>query len=274
MQATYVMAANKEALPYLPAGADVNALTYEQLIEWGKNMQDEDRPARSSAFPAGPKGLMARFFQGYLYPSFTGGVVRTFQTADAAAGWEKLKALWAVVTPNSTSYDFMQEPLLAGEVMVAWDHIARAEGRHFRRSRTITSSSRRPPGPKGRGYMPVVAGLAIPKGAPDKAGAEKVIEHLIDAGDAAHDRRRGRLLPDAERQAAAGSRSPASSCSPVRVAATQAPRTRSSRCCPVGLGDKGGEFNKVYMDTFQRIVLQQRARRRRARRPRARRWPS
>ena len=24
---------------------------------------------------------------------------------------------------------------------------------------------------------------------------------------------------------------------------------------PVGLGDKGGEFNKVYMDTFQRIVL-------------------
>ena len=24
---------------------------------------------------------------------------------------------------------------------------------------------------------------------------------------------------------------------------------------PVGLGAKGGEFNKVYMDTFQRIVL-------------------
>jgi multiple sugar transport system substrate-binding protein len=23
----------------------------------------------------------------------------------------------------------------------------------------------------------------------------------------------------------------------------------------VGLGDKGGEFNKVYMDSFQRIVL-------------------
>ena len=24
---------------------------------------------------------------------------------------------------------------------------------------------------------------------------------------------------------------------------------------PVGLGDKGGEFNKVYTDTFQRIVI-------------------
>ena len=33
------------------------------------------------------------------------------------------------MNPNSTSYDFMQEPLLAGEVWIAWDHIARAEGR-------------------------------------------------------------------------------------------------------------------------------------------------
>ena len=34
MQATYVMAANKQALEYLPEGADINALTYDQLIEW------------------------------------------------------------------------------------------------------------------------------------------------------------------------------------------------------------------------------------------------
>ncbi len=40
MQATYVMAAKKEALQYLPDGADVNALNYDQLIEWGKNMQE------------------------------------------------------------------------------------------------------------------------------------------------------------------------------------------------------------------------------------------
>ena len=29
--------------------------------------------------------------------------------------------------PNSTNYDFMQEPLLAGEVWIAWDHIARVK---------------------------------------------------------------------------------------------------------------------------------------------------
>ena len=34
MQATYIMGANVAALDYLPDGADVNALTWEQLGEW------------------------------------------------------------------------------------------------------------------------------------------------------------------------------------------------------------------------------------------------
>ncbi len=33
MQATYVMAANRKALEYLPEGADIDALTYDQLID-------------------------------------------------------------------------------------------------------------------------------------------------------------------------------------------------------------------------------------------------
>jgi multiple sugar transport system substrate-binding protein len=34
MQATYLMAANRKALEHLPEGADLNALTYDQLIAW------------------------------------------------------------------------------------------------------------------------------------------------------------------------------------------------------------------------------------------------
>jgi len=41
MQATYFLAINKKALPYLPTGADVNALTYDQLISWGKAIQEK-----------------------------------------------------------------------------------------------------------------------------------------------------------------------------------------------------------------------------------------
>ena len=41
MQATYIMAANKKALEFLPEGADLNAMTYDQLIAWSKNMAEK-----------------------------------------------------------------------------------------------------------------------------------------------------------------------------------------------------------------------------------------
>src|SRR3546814_10366760 len=64
MQASYIMAANKQALEYLPEGADLNALTYDQLRQWGENIQQATGD-RKLGFPAGPQGLMHRFFQGY-----------------------------------------------------------------------------------------------------------------------------------------------------------------------------------------------------------------
>ncbi len=51
MQATYVMVANKQALQYLPAGADVNSLTYAQLQQWGKNIVDKTGSAGSACRP-------------------------------------------------------------------------------------------------------------------------------------------------------------------------------------------------------------------------------
>ena len=193
LQATYVMAAHKSALAHLPAGADVNALTYDQLLAWAKAVT-EKTGKRALGFPAGPKGLMHRFFQGYFYPSFTGGVVSTFRSADAETGWAKLKELWQQTSPNSTSYDFMQEPLLAGEVLIAFDHIARLKDALAAKPNDFVTFPA-PAGPKGRGYMPVVAGLAIPKGAPNRAGAVAIIEHLSKPETQLVTARRGRLLP-------------------------------------------------------------------------------
>ena len=74
MQATYIMAANKKALQYLPPGAKPETLTYAQLKDWGAAMQKASGQRRIG-FPAGPTGLIHRFFQGYLYPSYTGSTV-------------------------------------------------------------------------------------------------------------------------------------------------------------------------------------------------------
>jgi multiple sugar transport system substrate-binding protein len=72
LQATYIMAATKQALQYLPADAKLDALTYDQLAQWAATAE-KVTGWRVLGFPAGPTGLMKRFFEGYLLPSFTGG---------------------------------------------------------------------------------------------------------------------------------------------------------------------------------------------------------
>jgi multiple sugar transport system substrate-binding protein len=252
MQATYVMVANKKALPYLPAGADLNSLTYEQLQQWAKAIVDKTGQRRLG-FPAGPTGLMARFFEGYFYPSFTGGVVTTFKSKDAEAAWTAMKNLWAVSNPNSTNYNFMQEPLLAEEVWIAWDHIARVkEALTLQPDQFVAFPA--PAGPKGRGYMPVIAGLAIPKDAPNRAGGVAVIEHMTKPETQLLTATEVGFFPvgkaDLPKDLAPGVKQLAAA-----VAATQNAKDALVSLLPVGLGAKGGEFNKVYMDSFQRIVL-------------------
>lgn len=253
MQATYIMAVNKKALEYLPDGADVSALTYEQLKQWGQNIQ-EATGERKLGFPGGPKGLMHRFFQGYLYPSYTGsaGVVG-FKSPEAVQMWNEFKEIWALSNPQSTNYEFMQEPLLSEEVWVAWDHTARL----------INAAKERPDdfvlvpvpaGPAGRGFMPVIAGLAIPKDAPNRQGAEQLIEYLTMPEQQITTLRENAFFPvvDAEvpEDLSAGIKLEAEAVQALSNAPDALPSL-----LPVGLGEKGGEFNKVYIDTFQRIVL-------------------
>src|SRR5271170_5579288 len=176
MQASYIMVANKKALPYLPGGADINALSYDQLAVWAGAIE-QDTGKRLLGFPAGPQGLMHRFFEGYLYPSYTGGVVVPFRSAAAAAMWTQFASLWKSVNPNSTSYNFMQQPLLSGDVWIGWDHMARVLDA-LREKPDEFVAFPAPAGSRGRGYMPVLAGLAVLKGAPDVSGATDLIDYL------------------------------------------------------------------------------------------------
>jgi multiple sugar transport system substrate-binding protein len=252
MQATYVMVVRKDALAHLPAGADVNALTYPQLAAWGKTIQ-EKTGQRRVGFPAGPKGLFARFLQGNLYPSYTASMVSEYRSAEAEAMWGEFKALWATVNPNSTNYDFMQEPLLAGEVWIAWDHIARVkEALAAMPDKFLVVPP--PAGPKGRAYMPVIAGFGIAKGAPNRAGAIALIEHLTKPATQILAASEVGFFPVVN-AALPTDLPPAVKLLADGIAKTQTAKDAVVALLPVGLGAKGGEFNKVYFDTFQRIVL-------------------
>jgi multiple sugar transport system substrate-binding protein len=251
MQATYIMAARKDALEFLPAGADVNALTWEQLAEWCQTLLDET---------GGPKcgiphaGLFHRFLQGFLWPSYTGGMVTKFKSQEAVAMLEWARdSLWPTIHPQSISYDFMQEPLLAGEVWVAFDHVARLI-QAFNTEPENFVAFPAPAGPAGRGYMPVIAGLGIPNDAPDPEAAKALIDYLtqpetqkrvlselaffpvvsgVDTSD---------LPPGVALEAAA-------------VEATVSAEDALPALIPVGLGPRGGEINDIFKAAFNRVVI-------------------
>ncbi len=253
MQATYVMAINKKALPHLPQGADVNALTYQQIAEWGANIQKATNQ-RKVGFPGGPKGLIHRFFQGYLYPSYTGssGVVG-FKTPEAVTMWTEFKAIWEVSNPQSANYEFMQEPLLGDEVWIAWDHTARLINAVKEKPDDFLLVPA-PAGPKGRGFMPVITGLGIPVGAPNRAGAEQTIEYLTQPPQQVATLRELAFFP------ATNAQIPTDLPPGIRLEADAVQKQATAKdampsLLPIGLGAKNGELNKVYLDTFQRIVL-------------------
>ena len=111
-----------------------------------------------------------------------------------------------------------------------------------------------PAGPRGRGFMPVLAGLAIPKGAPNREGAEQVIDYITRPQTQVATLRELAFFP------VTNAPIPQELPEGIRLEADAVQKQATARdaipsLLPVGLGAKSGEFNKVYLDTFQQIVL-------------------
>ena len=252
MQASYVMAANKEALQYLPEGADIDALTYDQLIAWAAAVH-EATGDRKFGFPAGPKGLKHRFFQGYLYPSYTDGVVRTFASDAAVTAWEKFAELWEHTNPASTNFSFMQEQLLSGDAWIVFDHTSRlAQAFNDRPDDFVAFPA--PAGPTGRGFMPVLAGLAIPETAPDKDAAKALISYMMSPETQIATLKATNFFPVVEVDLPDDLPPSVQAAGPA-IAKMSGSADANPGLLPAGLGEKGGDFNRIFVDTFERIIL-------------------
>ncbi|MDR6557660.1 multiple sugar transport system substrate-binding protein [Arthrobacter pascens] len=252
MQATYVVAVNKKALEWLPSGVDVNDLSYEDYLAWAKAAkQGAGRPV--FGMPAGPKGLHHRFYQGFLLPSFTGGQITTFRSPDAVAAWTYMQELWDNMAPASTNYDAMQEPLSRGEVLVAWDHVARLVNAPADNPDDWLMVPA-PRGPKGRGYMLIIAGLALPTGGRDRDLAEQVIRGLSEPLTQVETLRQNAFFPVVQTEL------PTDLAGAVALEAAAVRRQQRSAGAllalpPVGLGTKEGEVSQVFKNCFQEICL-------------------
>ena len=252
MQASYIMAANREALQYLPEGADINGLTYDQLIAWAAAVHEATGEAKFG-FPAGPDGLKHQFFQGYLYPSYTNGVVRTFASDEAVVAWEKFRELWEHTNPASTNFSFMQEQLLSGDAWIVFDHTSRlAQAFNDRPDDFVAFPA--PSGPTGRGFMPVLAGVAIPRTAPDMDAAKALVEYMLLPETQIATLRATNFFPVVDVDLP-DDLPPSVKAAGAAIAAMSSAPDANPGLLPAGLGDMGGDFNRVFVDTFERIIL-------------------
>jgi multiple sugar transport system substrate-binding protein len=221
------------------------------LAGWCQNILDETGEPRCGLPHA---GLFNRFLQGYLFPSFTGGMVTEFRSEAAAEmlAWAR-DTLWPTIHPQSINYEFMQEPLLSGEVWVAFDHTARLL-EAFNTDPDNFVAFPAPAGPAGRGFMPVIVGLGIPADAPNPDGGAALIEYLTRPSVQGTILNELGFFPVVEGVDA--SNLPVGIGIEAGAVAAQAGSADAlPALLPVGLGERGGEINQIFRNVFDRVVL-------------------
>lgn len=250
-QATYIMAAHNDALPYLPEGADIDALTWDEYAGWCQAiLEGEGKPL--CGLPNA--GLFHRFLEGYMWPSFTGGMVSEFRSAEAEEMLTFARDdLWPTMNPESINYEFMQEPLLSGDVWVAFDHVARLVEAFSEQPENFVGFPT-PAASAGRGFMPVIVGLGIPADAQNPDEAAAVIEYLTRPEIQAQ------VLGELAFFPVVGGVDFSDLPEGVQIEAEAVNKLVNSpdaipALLPVGLGERGGEINQIFRNAFDRVVF-------------------
>jgi multiple sugar transport system substrate-binding protein len=147
----------------------------------------------------------------------------------------------------------MSDPLLAGDVWIAWDHTARLV-RAFEQRPEEFFAFPAPIGPNGRGFMAVVSGLAIPKGVTYPDNPAILIDYLTRPEIQILTLKETGFFPVVSLGENEGV--------PIHLTALSmaVEKQISSKLSiptllPIGLGEQAGDYNNVFMLTFSEIVL-------------------
>ena len=143
----------------------------------------------------------------------------------------------------------MQDPLLSQEVLLGWT-VARLKTALDQRPDDLVAFPV-PRGPKARSYMPVLVGLGIPRNA-ESRGREELIKHMVKISAQAQILSDG-ILPGRRWTTVQAESRPGLLARRTPSGSSRRRRTRSERCS-IGIGAERGNFNKIYRDTFTRIV--------------------
>ena len=172
----YLLLANNKVLPYLPDGADIDALTWDQYAEWAVNIAEGEGegkvcitgiPMKSWIYMFGGTGLS----YGAGFPD-----INSEAAVDAWEVWAKIGAGDGFV-PSVLNIDSCVDPMMREEAWLTVFHNARA-GQVYASNETQYTLAPAPSGPEGVGSIAGVSGYAIMKGAPNYDLAVEFLEYI------------------------------------------------------------------------------------------------
>src|SRR6185437_10060582 len=155
---------------------------------------------------------------------------------------------------QSPTYAFMQEPLLSGEVWVAWDHAVRLiEALQQRPGDFVVFPA--PRGPRGLGYEPVLGGLAIPSTSKRVIQAKSLISYLTGQRTETTMLNTEAWFPPVGTSALPSGLAPGVSDEAKAIVAMTGASGAVASQLPIGLGAQSAAYDKVFVDTFTAIAL-------------------
>jgi multiple sugar transport system substrate-binding protein len=172
----YLLLANNKALPYLPDGADIDAITWEQYAQWAVNIAEGEGEGKVCITGIPMKSWVYQFGGSAL--SYGAG----FPDANSAEAMEAWK-IWETIgkaggfVPTVMNVDSCVDPMMREESWLTVFHNARA-GQVYASNETQFTLAPAPIGSEGIGTIAGVSGYAIMKGAPHHDLAVMFLEYI------------------------------------------------------------------------------------------------
>jgi multiple sugar transport system substrate-binding protein len=172
----YLLLANNKVLPYLPEGADIDNLTWDQYAQWAVNIAEGEGEGKVCITGIPMKSWVYQFGGSAL--SYGAGFpdINSAAAVEAWKVWAKIGAADGFV-PSVLNIDSCVDPMMREESWLTVFHNARA-GQVYSSNETQYTLAPAPSGPEGVGSIAGVSGYAILKGAPNYELAVEFLEYI------------------------------------------------------------------------------------------------
>jgi multiple sugar transport system substrate-binding protein len=169
----YLLLANNKALPYLPDGADIDAMTWEQYAQWAVNIAEGEGEGKVCITGIPQKSWIYMFGGTALSYGASFPDANSNGAQDAWKVWETIGKANGFV-PSVLNIDSCVDPMMREESWLTVFHNARA-GQVYSSNETQFTLAPAPSGPTGTGTIAGVSGYAIMK---DSANYDLALDFL------------------------------------------------------------------------------------------------